>query len=203
MSKFLTLVIAVLISGQASFASGGSQTMGLKGVRNVKPVMDGVLYRGGSGGGKTPLSQSALMSLCEAGFSLAIYLYPDGFTPKTVHCTTTDGKANSLDYVQHGFRPQNERKIVMGEIYDIIDKNKGPAFVHCWNGSHASGEIAAIALMQFCGEDGEQAGNYWAANIHDKGNLKNYGSIYRKHIPAFKPFSEFQISSEIKSQICK
>ncbi|MBO9668650.1 MAG: hypothetical protein J7501_17765 [Bdellovibrio sp.] len=200
MTKILTLVFAMLMLNQGAFAGNSN---GLRGVRNVKTVMNGVLYRGGGGGGKNPLTQDALMSLCEAGFSLAIYLYPDGFVPKTVHCTTLDGKANKLDYVQRGFRGESDRKVVMNEIYDIIENNKGPAFVHCWNGSHASGEIAAIALMQFCGLNGEQAGDYWARNIHDQSNLKNYGSIYRKHIPAFHPFSSMSISGDTKAQICR
>lgn len=204
MSKFLTLMFATVILSQSTFANMSSD-MGLKGLRNVKPVMEGVLYRGGnSGGGKAPLKSEALMNLCEAGFSLAVYLYPDGFKPKTVHCTTKDGKANTLEYIQKGFRDSKSREIVMTEIYDIImSQNKGPAYVHCWNGSHASGETAAIALMQFCGLSGEAAGKYWADNIHDKGNLSKYGSIYKKHIPSFKPFNSLTIPQDIRAQVCR
>jgi hypothetical protein len=165
----------------------------IKDLKNFKVVMPGVLYRGGnSSGGAVPLTTKGLSALCEKGFSQAVYMYPDAFTQ-------AGSKSCAIDYTTFGGAIRDRSKIegFLKRVFDVIVNKKGPLYVHCWNGWHASGEMAAMALMQFCGWNGAKAADYWQANVGDKA----YPSIQQR-IQNFQPFSELQISSEQRAEIC-
>lgn len=194
--KKSVIMICLLISG---LAQAQTNTNSLQKVRYVKTVLMDILYRGGGPGGQVLLPAPALNSLCEAGFSSAVYLYPGkDRSPRSVECTDNSGKRNQLVYSQVEFR---DMRPILNEVYRAITKDEGPVYVHCWNGWHASGEVAAKALMQFCGWSGQEAGRYWANNIGDRQNLPRYGRILDR-ISAFKPYADLQISSALQQEIC-
>ena len=173
------------------------------GVRFMKPVLPGVLYRGAGSGGQHPLIAEQLNALCEAGFSEAFYLYPNGFNSNQPITCRSNGRNQQLAYSVEGFRPRNGRHQTLKKIYDVIQNpGLGPVFVHCWNGWHASGEVAAIALMQFCGWSGSQAAAYWEKNIGDKGNISRYQGIMHKHIAGFEPFADLRIDESTQRKLC-
>lgn len=180
-----------------------SKNYGLNGIRYLRPVLPGLLYRGGGPGGKVELNHSTLQSLCESGFSTAIYLYPEGFSgTKHVACSSQKHSQQSLSYEQTGFRGNSDRYQALKMIRDAAINNSGPVFVHCWNGWHASGELSAIALIQFCGWEGEEAANYWKSNIGDQGNVGKYGKIMHTYIAGFTPFNDLKLPEELKRKYC-
>ena len=172
-----------------------------QGLRAFRVVLDRVLYRGGGPGGTIPLRDNHLQALCADGFSSAGYLYPTNFDgPKEINCGQ-----NSIRNTLEGFREAGGRQTLQ-KIHEIIQSQstsqpKGPMFLHCWNGWHASGEISAYALRQFCGMSGDEAAQYWAENIGDKGNLSKYRSIMNR-IRNFQKISGLEITPEQKARIC-
>ncbi len=168
--------------------------------RELRTVIPGVLYRGGGPGGTKPLPQEALQSLCEAGFSVAVYGYTQGFTngaPTT--CTNKlTGAQNSLDYIAVEANEDSAKKTVMGRVYETLqDATKGPVFVHCWNGFHASGELAAIGLRQICPSiwDGDKASKYWLRNAD--------GAPMISRIKKFTPYPQFDVPSDYQQALCQ
>lgn len=63
-------------------------------VKNMNTVISGKLYISGNSGGRGPLSSSDLQSLCEQGFTYAVYVYAGGVN-KTITC----GGGKTLNYV--------------------------------------------------------------------------------------------------------
>jgi hypothetical protein len=163
------------------------------GIRDYREVMPGALYRGGANNGRLPLRKEQLNALCEAGFGTAIYLYKTGFSgPSTIQCSK-----GSLKYIYEGWEGAG-RAAVDQDIYDTI-KNKGkPVFVHCWNGIHATGAVAATALMQFCGVSPQKAVEYWKVGVAPK---VQYPSVIH-NIESFQPNLKLQLTSEEKDQYC-
>lgn len=175
-----------------------NQPIGKKiaGVRNVKTVLPGVLYRAGGPGGQRDLTDAGLKALCEAGFAKAFYLYPYGFRgERTITCTGPDGKANALQYVQEGYLTASEKQKILRDIHArVSDASAGPALVHCWNGYHASGEIAAVSLVQFCNMPTATAARYWMRNQN--------GAKMISRISKFSDFPELRISSSLQTAVC-
>ncbi|MCL4186702.1 MAG: hypothetical protein KJZ85_03775 [Rhodobacteraceae bacterium] len=131
-----------------------------EGLAFVRPVLSGVLYRGGFHGGdrgRTGLSSGQKTALCEAGFSSARYID----FGRHANYGTTSCRTGSITYASgKSTRPAD----VMREIHDIIrNPGRGPMFVHCMWGVHSSGAIAAMALVQFCGWSEARAKEYWDA----------------------------------------
>jgi hypothetical protein len=174
----------------------------VKSIRYFKTVMPNVLYRGGAGGGRKPLTNDELTLLCQAGFSEAVYLYPNGYKPKTIQCKTNDGRENQIKYSQYKFRPHEDKRKFIELIYNVMAEKKGPVFVHCWNGWHATGELAAISLMQFCDYSGKKAGQYWKDNVGDNGNKPAYQNIINKHIGQFPVVPSLSINEATKHLVC-
>jgi hypothetical protein len=186
----------------------------LYGTRNVRAVLNGVMYRGGannayhrthSRNNQNPLPDDGLLNLCQEGFSTAIYLYTTNYNgaPHSVDCTMRGGGANRLEYRQLSIISASN-----AEIHDFLqlvmsrltDNSSGPIYAHCWNGWHASGLISAYTLRQFCGFSGEQAVAYWNQNTDG-----NDGSSYeglRSKIRAFVPYGDLALSQSQKSIIC-
>ncbi len=128
-----------------------------EGMAFFRPVLSGVLYRGGFQGGdksRTGLSQSQRQSLCQSGFSEAFYA---DFGKNTSYGATSCG-AGSLEY-----KPARSSRpaAVMQDIYKAIVNDSGPVLVHCMWGVHSSGALSAMALVQFCGWSEARAKDYW------------------------------------------
>lgn len=178
----------------------------LYGTRNMRPILHGVAYRGGANNAyhKTdkrdnhnPLPQDGLKNLCVEGFAKAVYLYGTNF--QTAEKTTIVNK-DTLRYIQNSGMPRTKLKDLMQMIYDVIQgKSKGPIYLHCWNGWHQSGYVSSAILRQFCKYSSEQAFDYWMENTD--GVNKGYDNV-KNQVKDFKPFDEFQISDEIRKEIC-
>ena len=127
------------------------------GMAFFRPVLTGVLYRGGFQGGdkaRTGLSEPQKQSLCQSGFSEAFYA---DFGKNTSYGKTSCG-AGTLEYKSaRSSRPAS----VMKDIHAAIVSNKGPVLVHCMWGVHSSGALSAMALVQFCGWSEGRAKAYW------------------------------------------
>ena len=171
MKALLFAAIAVLTSGQA-FAtdfvarSGGPSESAMlaqstpgqpDGLAFFRPVLSGVLYRGGFKGGdkgRTGLSGAQRNALCDAGFSGAFYA---DFGKNTEYGETTCGAGRFEYSAARSSRPA----AVMSAVHDSIQKGDGPVFVHCMWGVHSSGALSAMALVQFCGWSEARAKAYW------------------------------------------
>lgn len=144
--KSLLLWIACLSFSVPAFA-----------VKNLTTVISGKLYISGNSGGRGPLSEPDLISLCNQGFSYAVYVYAGGVN-KTVTC----GGGRTLKY-QNSTAWKNPTGI-LSEAHRAIS-NGGKALIHCWNGVHASRFAGAVALNQFCGFDGAETARWWRSGF--------------------------------------
>jgi hypothetical protein len=163
------------------------------GIRDYREVMPGALYRGGANNGKAPLKPEQLNALCEEGFGTAVYLYSTGFQgPTTIHCSK-----GSLDYIFEGWEGKG-RAAVDQQIYDAIKNKSKPVFIHCWNGIHATGAVAATALMQFCDLSPQKAVEYWKVGVAPR---VQYPSVIR-NIESFQPNPKLQLTPEERNQYC-
>lgn len=164
------------------------------GLKNVKMVMPGVLYRGGGTGGKSPMGSSQSTALCEDGFSSAVYGYRTGWSgDHSVQCGS-----GSLNYSSRQWDKSSAGEAMLRELHSIIQNGSGPMYVHCWYGVHASGYLAAIALMQFCGYDANQAVDYWNSNVPASIRYRKVQDMIRN----FRPLGELQISGEQQARVC-
>lgn len=187
MKTTLLALLALVYALPSASASPGN-------VKNFKPVLSGVLYRGGGNGGKAPLSRDSLNGLCESGVASAVYAYRTGWTGETsVSC---GGKSLRYTYAQWD-RPAGADALLK-EVYQSIQRGTGSVYVHCWYGVHASGYLAAIALRQFCGLSGEQAVAYW--NGHVPPSIR-YPKV-QKMIRDFQPSPRYEISPEQRAKAC-
>lgn len=170
----------------------------LKGLRNMKTVLPGVLYRGGGPGGMNPLSFEGLRSLCRAGFSLAFYTYKENFRDVgPVECTNElTGRPNTLHYLAGDVLDGAFKTKFLSRVQQVIqDPSRGPVFVHCWNGFHASGEYAAIALRQFCQWSADRASSYWLRHAG------GYPLISR--INRFTPHASLNVDDDARAVLCR
>ena len=183
----------------------------LFGVRNMRVVLNNVLYRGGSNNfhrkeaepktyNSHPLPYWGLSNLRTSGFGGAIYLYSKYFDQ--------DYPTPMLDSLQElGFNyrclPDLNPDVVKGIFTDlnklIYAQEIAPIYIHCWNGWHQSGMLSAFTLMQFCGISNQQALKYWEQNTD--GNYKGFPAVKSK-ILEFKPYKEFQTDSITRVRIC-
>ena len=128
-----------------------------EGAAFFRPVLSGVLYRGGFSGGdksRTGLSSGQRQSLCSEGFSHGFYA---DFGKNTEYGITSCG-GSTFDYQSaRSSRPA----AVMKAIHDTIQSNTGPVYVHCMWGVHSSGALSAMALVQFCGWSESRTKAYW------------------------------------------
>ncbi len=170
------------------------------GVYNYKPVMPGVLYRGGSTtstptGQQAPLSSSSQQALCNDGFDAAVYAYPAGWSggDKSIRCAN-----GQMTYVDRRWDHPNEVHDVMAELHNIIVEGKGAMYVHCYYGVHASGFLATVALMQFCGLKGQAAIDYWDSNVPAK---IRYPKVHDM-INAYRVDPALAITPEQAARVC-
>jgi hypothetical protein len=182
----------------------------LEGVRNLRVVLPGILYRAGGNNAyrrlgalpnSGPLPPEALQNFCKQGFSDAIYLYRKGFTPATITCGAR-GSENSLRYTSATpFESRATTAAILRLVHDHIEgADHRPILLHCWNGWHASGYQAAIALRQFCGINAQQAVRYWDNNAAPLG-AKETKRIHAA-IANFTPLPEYSISAKHRGVLC-
>ena len=185
----LCLVRPPLVFAQKIMQTGSP----FHGIRDFREVMPGVLYRGGANNGHAPLSHDELNALCEDDIGTAIYLYSTGFSgPSVTHCSK-----GSLDYIDKGWEGRG-RAAVHKQVYDAI-KNKGrPIFIHCWYGIHATGAVAATALIQFCNVSPKQAVDYWKVGVPA---TLQYPKVIQS-IMSFKPDPALELTPEDRDQYC-
>jgi hypothetical protein len=196
MTKLLLLVVLTsLLSAGAALSQNNIMRPGVPfhGIRDYRQVMPGVMYRGGANNGRDPLNQNELDALCEEGLGTAYYLYSTGFHgPSVIHCSKGD-----LSYRYQGWQGRG-RTAIHQAIYDIIKSKGKPVFVHCWNGIHATGAVAATALMQFCGISSTQAVDYWKVGIAPK---VQYQSVIHD-IQSFRSDPNLELTPEERAAYC-
>ena len=183
----------------------------LFGVRNMRVVLNNVLYRGGSNNfhrkdaepktyNSHPLPYWGIDNLRKSGFGGAIYLYSKYFTQDY-----PQNKIDSLAALDFNYQclPSLNEQVVKSIFTDInrriYSKESAPIYIHCWNGWHQSGMLSAFTLMQFCGISNQQALKYWEQNTD--GNFKGFPAVKSK-ILEFKPYKEFQTDSITRARIC-
>jgi hypothetical protein len=165
-------------------------------LKDFRVVIPGVLYRGGNaGGGHQPIPQSHLDKLCASGFSQGMYMYADNYD-KNAKITKCEKSTLEYNTFGGGLKDRNLVYAFLKRMKDIIENKKGPMYVHCWNGWHASGEMSAFALMQFCGLTKEQGQAYWNANVPKR----DVNKVLRPS--RFEIFDDLRISSEDQARIC-
>jgi hypothetical protein len=199
---FPMILLFVAFLPQRSLAQSAAQEKGVAYIKDYKEAMPGVLLRGGSRGARA-LSEEQLQRLCEDGVGHAIYTYDTGFKQAPARtCIRKDGKPGRIEYSYFRFLDSAGISASMKAIHNsIINPAAGSVFVHCWNGWHASGEIAAMALKQFCDYTDEQAISNWKENIGDKGNLPNYGRVLAR-IRNFQPDAQLRIGLQAQRSVC-
>lgn len=193
----LVLVFSVTSQAQVSLNDVMSNTAAthqqVAGLKNFRVVIPGVLYRGGnSGGGQVPLKAIGLDALSQKGFTAAVYMYPHGWNQRP---TNTQG----IDYsFIADIKNRSSQKEFLLKVKNAIVEKTGPIYVHCWNGWHASGEMATYALMQFCGLNNQQGQQYWNANV-PQGDANKIMRMSR-----FQRFqdADLQISAEDAARVC-
>ncbi len=172
----------------------------VEGTSFFRPVMNGVLYRGGFKGGdkaRTGLSSSQRKSLCEKGFSKAFYA---DFGKNTDYSTTFCGAGRILDY--ESARSSSPAPFIKAVHSVIENPDKGPVFVHCMWGVHSSGALSAMALVQFCGWSEARAKQYWNEarnNAPCGGGCDSWIDAKFKH---FKFDPALEISEAQRAAIC-
>ena len=182
----------------------------LEGLRNLRTVLPGILYRAGANNAyrtaevlpnQGPLPPEALQNLCQQGFSDAIYLYSRRFTASTITCQR-HGAGNQLRYSKAN--PYMSVATTRGILKLVHDRIEGadhrPVLVHCWNGWHASGYQAAIALRQFCGFSAQRGVKYWDENAAPLGKPET--AAVHAAIANFVPLPELQISRAHRDLLC-
>jgi outer membrane protein OmpA-like peptidoglycan-associated protein len=185
----------------------------LYGTRNMRPILHGVAYRGGSNNyyhltdkrdNQNPIPLDGMHHLCQEGFSHGVYLYRNNFEgyPLGDTCQCVDQSFNTFKYHQLDYYDSSHVYKMLEMTYkSAIDPNVGPVYVHCWNGWHASGYVSAVMLKQFCGLSDWDAVNYWDLGT-DGANTSPRYQEQRERIKAFKPYPEFMISDSLKSCLC-
>lgn len=185
----------------------------LYGTRNVRPILHGIAYRGGANNyyhktskrkNQNPLPDDGLLNLCQEGFSSSVYLYrTNADTAYTeVKCNCIDGESNRMEYVQLDYFDKDHIYEMLKMVYEsATNKEKGPVYLHCWNGWHASGFLAAVMLKQFCGYNDIDAVAYWDLGTDGANTSPHYQTI-RKKIRDFEPYPEFIIKDSLGERVC-
>ena len=185
----------------------------LYGTRNFREILKGIAYRGGANNrfheenrrdNMNPLPPDGLENLCKEGFGTAYYLYRTNFdsVSRQTHCTSSRTGKRTLEYFQLSPKESDHVHEMLQSIFDSIkDHRKGPVYLHCWNGWHASGLISAKVLRQFCGLSADEAVEYWDKNTDGHNSEPKYESI-RQNIRDFQPFPDLAITSDEAALIC-
>jgi hypothetical protein len=187
----------------------GEGISNLKGVRNLRVVLNGVLYRSGannvygpiiSRSNDSPLSFQTLLNLREQGFRGAYYLYNSNFESVGWPQMLSALKAVDMEYSSVIPKTDSAACIILTDVYHSIKGiSKGAILVHCWNGWHMSGLMSVYALMQFCDFNPVDAWEYWKTCTDN--NYNGFEKI-RKRIFEFIPDKDMKITEDEKKKIC-
>lgn len=185
----------------------------LYGTRNMRPILHGVAYRGGANNyyhktdkrnNHNPIPLDGMHGLCSEGFSKGVYLYRENFefSPVGDTCDCIDSTMHRLEYEQRDYFDSLHVYDMLKSTYEAATiPEVGPVYLHCWNGWHASGFIAAVILKQFCDFSDWDAVNYWDLGT-DGANTSPRYQTQRERIKKFESYPEFQISDSLKSCLC-
>jgi hypothetical protein len=198
----------------------------LQGLRNLRAVLPGVVYRSGGNNryrdrygkkrleNENPLPPEGLANLCREGFSTATYLYETNYetAASSNACQIRSDIAstqppNTLAYLDKLPTDTPSGKAAIREILQMVHAkltgvaDARPMLVHCWNGWHASGITSTLILRQFCGVGADEAVAYWNCNTDGVCIGNSYNKI-RKRIRAFNAYNDLKISDEIKAKVC-
>lgn len=185
----------------------------LYGTRNMRPILHGVAYRGGANNyyhktdkrdNHNPIPLDGMHGLCQEGFSKGIYLYRENFEESALGdtCNCIDSTLNKFEYEQRDYYDSVHVYDMLKSTYEsATDPAVGPIYLHCWNGWHASGFIAAVILKQFCGYSDWDAVNYWDLGT-DGANTSPRYQTQRERIKDFEPYPEFLISDSLQACLC-
>jgi len=185
----------------------------LYGTRNMRPILHGVAYRGGANNyyhktdkrdNHNPIPLDGMHGLCQEGFSKGIYLYRENFEEYVLGdtCNCVDSTLNKFEYQQRDYYDSAHVYDMLKSTYEsAVNPEVGPVYLHCWNGWHASGFIAAVILKQFCEFSDWDAVNYWDLGT-DGANTSPRYQTQRERIKAFQPYPEFEISDSLQACLC-
>ena len=185
----------------------------LYGTRNMRPILHGVAYRGGSNNyfhktakrkNQNPIPQDGMDNLCEEGFSKGVYLYRANFDNSKLgcNCDAVNNTTNEFTYHQYDYFDDKHVYEMLKLVYEsAVNEHEGPVYLHCWNGWHASGFISAVILKQFCGMSDLDAVNYWDLGTDGANTSPRFQKV-RDRIKNFKPYDEFLITDELGNRIC-
>ena len=167
--------------------SRGRGPIEVSGIRNLREVIPGILYRSGANGDMKygPLNDTSVTKLCKQGFDSYFYDYKRG-ADHNVPCGTNQVSLK----IRPSLAGDKYVRDQLSTIYTAIKQGLGPVITSCDAGHHASGYISAAALIQFCGYTNQQALAYWIKNTDGD---SNYPSV-KKKVLAFRPYSDLQIS---------
>ena len=185
----------------------------LYGTRNLRPILHGAAYRGGANNyyhktdkrkNQNPLPIDGMHGLCQEGFSAGVYLYRNNFenSPLGDTCNCVNDGWNDFDYYQYDYYDSVHVYKMLELTYKAAtEEETGPVYLHCWNGWHASGFIAAVILKQFCQFSDWDAVNYWDLGT-DGANTSPRYQKQRERIKDFVPYKEFEVSDSLRSCLC-
>ncbi len=191
----------------------GNGCLPLYGTRNMRSVLHGVAYRGGANNyfhktdkrkNHNPLPKDGINNLCYEGFSAAVYLYRTNFesVDSIDTCSCVHGANNQMKYYQLDYFDSSHVQKIIELVYESgIDASKGPVYLHCWNGWHASGFIAAVLLKQFCGYTSAEAIRYWDLGTDGANRSSRYQKI-RMMIRDFEPNEKYRLLDKEGNYIC-
>ena len=160
-------------------------------IKNQQSVLGGALVRAGNKG-MLQLNDLQLVDLCEQGYSSAYFVYT-GATARTVSC--------SRGTISYRSQSSSDPMPILASVLDGV-RTGTKTFVHCYNGAHASGIVAAVALRQFCGYAGDAAFDYW------KGSMGGYALPeanilkIRSRIYGFVPDPNLYLTAQEQAQFC-
>ena len=136
-------------------------------------------------------------NLLSNGFSYSIYLYPENFD--TSPSFIEDEQNNIMNYYQIRGDTLPELDSILNIVYNSIIYDRGPVYLHCWNGWHQSGYISAILLKQFCDFNSKMSISYWET-CADSWTL-GYDKV-RDRINNFKKIEKYRIPQSLSKEIC-
>jgi hypothetical protein len=170
-----------------------------EGLAFFRPVLSGVLYRAGFHGGdkgRTGLSGAQRATLCEAGFSEALYV---DFGKNTKYGDTSCGAGRMSYAPARSTRPADAIRAIHAVA---TDPGRGPVLVHCMWGVHSSGAISAMALVQFCGWSESRAKAYWNEARNGAPCSGGCDAWIDRHFDAFKPDPALALTDAQRAAIC-
>ena len=176
-----------------------------RGQTRPKAVLKGVYYFGGVDRKETltsPLSPQYRSLLCEHGFENAYTVY-------NAPTTTTSCSKGTMEYTRIAEAAAAADggprvKAMMQKIYEIIkaDGKKGPIYLHCAYGVHASNTISQMVLKQFCGISDEEASRNWD-RVNYANSLGADGVAKQKaKIRAFRPDPALSLTEAERNMVC-